>query len=343
MTADATRGGRVLRIHFTYEDLAKVALGEKVPPICETVLSLQTLVGTDQRLRFGPWRAGLGGRAPDTVRRLRDLVPAHGWIPDFLTPVVRGDARDAAALEAIRHTSPRRIRTELTRLGSTRRLPGWVRSLADGDADALAAVTDGLAAWKRLAITPHEQRIQTVLDAEAARKATVLTYHGVDALLRGLHPAVTWRPPVLTVPSLTDADIELAGRGIFLAPTLFCSPLPRLWLGDDPDRPAVLAYQLPFDPVLANPFATGPDREPNGAPALGRLLGSTRSNLLHTIAAVPGLTTADLAHRVDVALATASEHATVLREAGLITTHRDGNRVRHYPTATATALLNSHG
>jgi DNA-binding transcriptional ArsR family regulator len=330
----------VLRIHFAYEDLAKVALDDRVPPICETVLSLQILTGTDQHLRYGPWRASLEGRASGAVRRLRDLVPAQGWIPDFLTPVVRGDARDAAALDAIRHTSLRQIRTELTRLGSTSRLPGWVRSLADGDADAMASVTDALAAWKRLAITPHEKRVQTVLDAEVARKATVLTYHGVDALLRGLHPAVTWQPPVLTVPSSIEADIELAGRGLRLVPTLFCSPLPRLWLGEDTDRAAVLAYQLPFDPVAANPFSvTRRDQETQGTPALGRLLGSTRSNVLSTIAAVPGLSTADLAHRVDIALATASEHATVLREAGLISTHRDGNRVRHYATATAAALL----
>ena len=42
-------------------------------------------------------------------------------------------------------------------------------------------------------------------------------------------------------------------------------------------------------------------------------------------------------------MATASEHATVLREAGLIISHRDGNRVRHHPTAIASALLDAAG
>lgn len=107
----------------------------------------------------------------------------------------------------------------------------------------------------------------------------------------------------------------------------------------DTGRP-VLAYQMSFDPIAANPLAEGSSDSAFGSTAaLGKLLGGTRSIVLRAVATAPGLTTAELAFRADVALATASEHASVLRAAGVITSHRDGNRVRHYPTALATALL----
>ncbi|MFJ9909382.1 helix-turn-helix domain-containing protein [Streptomyces sp. NPDC101152] len=330
----------MLRLHFTIDDLANVALSDTLPTMSEAVLALQMLARTDQQLRFAPWRASLRGRIPATVRPLRDLIPAGGWIPDFLTPVLRGGG-DAAALEAIRATSVRQLRNDLACLGTTSRLPGWVRGLADSDADAMTAVTNALDAWNQVAITPHKPRIQAALDAHIGQKATLLTRGGVGALLRNLHPAVTWQPPVLTLPSPTDADIDLAGRGLLLAPMLFCGPLPRLRLGNDTgDRP-VLAYPLPFDPDTAHPLvATGvPESAHRNSRALGRLLGGTRASVLRAIAACPGLTTAELSHRADIALATASEHASVLREAGLINSQRDGNRVRHYPSTTAGALL----
>nr|WP_252980871.1 helix-turn-helix domain-containing protein [Streptomyces chartreusis] len=54
--------------------------------------------------------------------------------------------------------------------------------------------------------------------------------------------------------------------------------------------------------------------------------------------ATPAGTTA-LAERAGVSVATASEHATVLRAAGLITTVRDGSRVLHALTPLGEALL----
>jgi len=280
---------------------------------------------------------------PAATRPLWQLVPARGWIPDFLTPTVTGSEGGAAELEAIRATPVRQVRADFARLDPSQ-LPGWARSLADGDAGAMVAVTDALSAWHRLAVAPYAARIQTALDADRARKASAAAQHGIGAVLRSLHPAVTWCPPVLTLPSSIDADIELDGRGLCLAPMLFCGPLPRLRLAHDAAGTPVLAYQIASDPIAANPLIeNGADRTPHGAAALGKLLGGTRSTVLHAIAAAPGLTTAQLAYRADVAMATASEHATVLREAGLIISHRDGNRVRHHPTAIASALLDAAG
>jgi DNA-binding transcriptional ArsR family regulator len=52
-----------------------------------------------------------------------------------------------------------------------------------------------------------------------------------------------------------------------------------------------------------------------------------------------GCTTTELAARVGVSVAAASQHATVLREAGLITTRRQGSAVLHSLTPLGVELL----
>jgi DNA-binding transcriptional ArsR family regulator len=53
-----------------------------------------------------------------------------------------------------------------------------------------------------------------------------------------------------------------------------------------------------------------------------------------------GCSTTDLARRVGVSPAAASQHATVLRNAGLVMRQRDRNTVLHTLTALGRAVLN---
>ncbi|MFG3055885.1 helix-turn-helix domain-containing protein [Kitasatospora sp. NPDC048239] len=333
-------GVGVLRVHFTADDLCSVTLISRLPQLGEAVLSVQALRRNDQRQRFDAWRRSLRGNLPAKVGPLLDLVPAYGWIPDFLTSTRdNGSVRDV--LEAIRAVPRRQLTADLNRLASVHPLPGWVRGLADGDPDAMNAVTGALAAYHDLAIAPHARRMQAALDVDLDRRVTTLRRNGVGALLAGLHPALRWQSPVLTVPAPFGRDIHLAGRGLTVAPVVFGGPLPRLLVGDRDDRP-VLIYPLAFDGV-ANPLTRpAPDgRQQRAAKALGTVLGATRSAVLHAVAAAPGLSTSELADRVSVSPASASEHATSLRDAGLVTSRRERNRVLHYPTAAATTLLNA--
>lgn len=77
----------------------------------------------------------------------------------------------------------------------------------------------------------------------------------------------------------------------------------------------------PLPTTAADPAATSPD-----APLVA-LLGPTRAAVLEAVAA--GCTTTELARRVGVSLASASRHACVLRDAGLISTRRLGGSVLH--------------
>jgi DNA-binding transcriptional ArsR family regulator len=74
-----------------------------------------------------------------------------------------------------------------------------------------------------------------------------------------------------------------------------------------------------------------------GGGAVAALLGQTRAAVLAGTA--DGTSTTELARRAGVSLAAASQHATVLRDAGLISTHWHGRAVRHTLTPLGAALL----
>ena len=73
--------------------------------------------------------------------------------------------------------------------------------------------------------------------------------------------------------------------------------------------------------------------------AVAALLGSTRAAVLDVVGHSPSSTT-EIAKRMRISAPTASEHAAILRGAGLIVTRRDGNTVLHSLTPTGAALLN---
>jgi DNA-binding transcriptional ArsR family regulator len=325
-----------LRIHFTGEDLARVTLPCYTgATVGEAILSLQILRQTGQPLHFGPWRDRLRARLPSGLAPLLQLVPATGWIPDFLTPA-RLDCADE--FEAMSSTPQRRIAEDLARVDSAHRLPSWTRSLADGSPEALEAVKDAIRAYQTAAIAPHAQQIEAMVDAERMRLVRIMADGGADALLAAVHPAIRWTSPVLHVPSDDDRDLYLEGRGLAVCPRYFCGPQPRALINDT-DLPVVV-YAVPFNPLHPNPLAT-PTTAPDSPSSLSTLLGRTRAAVLTAITDRPGFSTSQLAERVNISVASASEHASVLRDAGLIASQRIRQTVVHMPTALAAQLLDT--
>lgn len=76
-------------------------------------------------------------------------------------------------------------------------------------------------------------------------------------------------------------------------------------------------------------------------PPLIALLGRTRATVLSAIADHALRTTTQLAAHTKTSLASASEHATVLRRAGLVALTRDHKHVRHSISPAGLALLNT--
>ncbi|WP_306959389.1 winged helix-turn-helix domain-containing protein [Streptomyces afghaniensis] len=125
-----------------------------------------------------------------------------------------------------------------------------------------------------------------------------------------------------------------------------CSCLPRS-LSSTPSSPPQPSPSpssrtpQPIPPLYATLPRSPPTPSDTAAPAVTALLGRTRAAVLHTIAEHPGCTTKELAFHTGIAPASASEHASTLRAAKLITTSRHRNTALHTPTPLGIALLDT--
>ncbi|WCD91099.1 hypothetical protein KPP03845_200060 (plasmid) [Streptomyces xanthophaeus] len=92
-------------------------------------------------------------------------------------------------------------------------------------------------------------------------------------------------------------------------------------------------------PALRRPLTGAGPAEADGSALrnLESLLGRTRAAALQVTA--EGCTTSELARRLNVTAAAASQHASVLRNTDLITTSRRGGSVLHLITPLGLALL----
>ena len=200
----------------------------------------------------------------------------------------------------------------------------------------LQKLGNAIRTYHNAAIAPYWKSIGTHVSADHAHRGEALARHGVDRLLSSLHPRVRWVPPVLQVLDMNDRDLYLDGRGIELQPSAFCWQVPTKLR--DPDLKPILVYPIQHAPGILRQASREP--APSTDP-LSSLLGATRAAALE--ATVSGCTTTELAKRCTISPAAASHQASVLREAGLITTRRDGASVRHEITQLGIWLLSGYG
>ena len=321
-----------LRIHFTAEDLARVTLVPRADMLWELVLSLAVLQNPQVPAVFRPWRsrASAALAAPGLsrpTRLLTTLVGPVGDFPDFLTPHHHHTADLSQAVDAVRSTPRDVLCADLSGVFRDRRPPSWVRELAAGQPRRLAAVTDAMRAYAQSVLVPQQRAIDAAVHADQSLRAHDLLHGGVHALLRGLPPPLRWTPPVLETDYPADRDLYLHGRGLTLVPAYFCWGTPVTLI--DPELPPVLVY----------PVARAQPHAPAAPGRLAELLGRTRAETLQVLL-VPHSTT-ELARKLGVSVASASRHAAVLRDAGLVTSTRHSNTVVHVTGDLGKRLLGS--
>ncbi|WP_189827691.1 ArsR/SmtB family transcription factor [Streptomyces finlayi] len=303
----------MLRIHFTGDDLARVRLAARPDALWETVLSLHRLRDRRGGRAYGDWREQARARWSGGGRGLlRTVVPPRGYFPDFLTPE-EGAAGWEEGLAAVRGTPEGRVGAEMAVLGGQLDVP-------------LAGLVDALADYHRAAVAPVWPYVQARVEADRAARGRALLDGGADALLASLPPGLRWHAPVLEADYPVEREVWLQGRGLRLQPSFFCQGAPVMLY--DPGLPPVLVYPVAHPP--------GPPGERAGG-SLGKLVGHTRAAVLRAID--HGCTTSELARRAGVSLASASQHAGVLREAGLVVTLRHGSAVLHSLTPLGVALV----
>ncbi|MFC0508109.1 ArsR/SmtB family transcription factor [Micromonospora costi] len=331
----------MLKIYFSGEDVLRTRVAPAADPVWELILSLHLLQGRSRDPMMTTWRRSVARglrqeNASDQFRLLFALNPPRGYFPDFLTPYASLGGFEAG-LDAVRSTPTPLLHHDLTVLAGENALPSSASALARGEADVLRQLTDSMEQYRTVAINPYWGRIQAAVEADRTRRARALLDGGVEGLLASLRPAMRWDSGVLEVRDYPDSrELHLDGRGLLLVPSFFCARTPVALL--NPALPPVLVYPVDrLGGLLPSPGEGGgpaPGRE-----ALAALLGRTRAAVLEV--SDDGCTTGEVARRLNISAAAASQHTAVLRNAGLLVSQRDRNTVLHTLTPLGRAMLDA--
>jgi DNA-binding transcriptional ArsR family regulator len=320
----------VWRIHFSEDDLARIQVSPTMGPMAETVLAAALLRCPQPRTLLSEWRGQV--QVTPRMRPLAALLPPG--CPGVDLPTLTGEnATIEQGLQALLDVPREHLLVEMEYTDQRYRLSAlaWAMAEAGGRPELAGAVQ---AAYREL-VQPFWPRIRACLHAEQATRHRTLSRKGPGALLASLQGSrISWRPPVLEILMPGSVEMELGGRGIALVPSVFVGKEPSL-------------HENPNDvdemPRLVLPAADAGGARlwavRRGGAALAALVGRNRAAVLQSIA--DGCTTTELASRVGISLAAASQHASVLRGAGLIVTRRQGGAVLHVLTPLGAELLHA--
>ncbi|HEX4473394.1 MAG TPA: winged helix-turn-helix domain-containing protein [Nocardioides sp.] len=328
----------MLRVRFSASDLETIRIS--VSPAFQTV-TLALTAGSAEPAAVHAARDRLvrrAGRRGGAFAGLLELDGSH--VPDFLTPSpTTEDVSWADELEIAASAPEWRRARDARHLESHVGRSAIADGLVAGDAAVGRRVLEGLMAFHHAAYGDSWTEVRRRLRAEADRRRRELDVFGVDHVLSTIHPSVRWRRPVLTISDNSyDGDYERTGQGLVLVPAL--GRLRTVTTMINPWEPVTIGYPVSSTPLDVPPVGR---RDLVTSPQLSRLLGSTRARVLTTIETRPDLTTTQLATCLGISVASASEHASALRAAGLVTSGRDRNAVRHGLTPLGSGLVRAAG
>ncbi|MFF0390287.1 ArsR/SmtB family transcription factor [Kitasatospora sp. NPDC004615] len=259
------------------------------------------------------------------------LNPAGGSAPGFVggQEVTDPEAGPDRLMSAVRAT----LREEMTLFArQARQLPVWAGRLAEGYRPDVRRLGGLVRRYHAVAVAPFASQITAAVAADRAVRARAALDRGVEGLMTSYRPdGLEWSGGVLRVPCPVDADFHIDGRPMTLLPSFFAT---RTMAIADPRLPPVLAY--PLSPGVSW-IAASPRSAPAGSHLLGRFLGPGRCAVLAVLESP--LSTGQLADALHLSPSAASRQAAVLREAGLISTVREGRCVRHALTSAGRELV----
>lgn len=312
----------MLRVPFTAEDLLRTKFAAEPAPLLELTLALALLQRRDAL--FERWRRRSRAALPQAAAPLLELIGPSADCPPFLHPISH-DVEDGLATVLV--TPQPVIDRDLARIFAAGRSSPFVRGLRSRDRTAWAELSSAVRSAHQALLSDHWLRVQAGYQAEVARQAGTFASRGMRAVLTSVYPGIAWDGSCLQIPAASQRSIDLGGRGVTLMPSVLWRGRP-LYSGH-PDGSLLMIYSAVTPlPLLAGDL---------GNDSLAALLGTTRAAILALAAVTP--TTTELARQAGVSPSSASEHARVLRDGGLITTTRTGQSVRHALTRLGSHLL----
>ncbi|WP_052407563.1 ArsR/SmtB family transcription factor [Allokutzneria albata] len=287
-------------------------------------LPVVELIGALMRAGAVPRSPGMRRYAPEAIRPLFDLFTPKGELPDF---VISRRTEISAALEELAMVPAARMRSELFTAFQGRPPAAWLHGLAAGERSARAILLRGIEAGYRAMVEPSWAEISSAAHTDLAHRGRILLREGLARAIASLPSTVGHRGQTVDVDNAADRGVPV-DHGLVFAPS--CLLPGTLVITAGPGEPVTVVYPAATTVVKARLGRQTSD-------SLSALLGSRRAAVLRA-AAVPRGTT-ELAAQAGISLSSASEHASALRNAGLIMTTRAGRKVLHTATELADSLM----
>lgn len=269
------------------------------------------------------------------LRPLFAVLPARGYIPDFLMPLPLGPVGEIdAELAQIGATREERVQAEIAAsLEGREPLESDVAELlrAGGAGVRLAELVGVL--WGAI-VEPLWPRIRDCLERDIFRRSRALAGGGLAALFEDMSPLISVEGRRLFLDLKVDCTRSLDGAGILLMPSAFIFPRVMATLETEP-APAALCYPARGAGALWFREERSTDE------ALAKLIGSTRAQILQALD--EPMHTAALANRFARSAGNISDHLSVLHSNRLIKRMRQGRRVIYSRTPLAETLLSGLG
>jgi hypothetical protein len=320
-----------VEFHLSPGDIQAVRFG--ISPGHELAHAVRALLRPSAHpLQWG-WMRSARDRVPrESFSLLAAVIGDDGYMPDFLTTAPSWDLTAESELQALRSAPLDPMRVDfgkmVLRSSGTRREA--LRDMQSHPAEARAMIAD---AWQEVwhtVLAPVWTQLERVLRADIAVRARTIASAGIAAMADELHPTVSWGAGAVRVRLRRHSElVDCHGSGLVLVPSVMSS-----W-------GCMVLTEPPAQPTLFYPargVTAGWARDATEiASALGALLGPARAGIL--LASGEPRTTSAVARDAGIAVSTASHHLTVLREAGLIASERQGTRVMQSRTPLGEAMI----
>ncbi|MES9554537.1 MULTISPECIES: DUF5937 family protein [unclassified Streptomyces] len=319
-------------LHLDESDLVRCRFA--LSPLGETQAAVRVLAQPERHGYHLPWLRLIRDAADGLdLEPLWLLMVRRGHNPDFFSPPPPGPVPTfEEEIAGVRSVDPEIARRDIALTLANRpellHSPTGRALLAD-PARTVRDLADLLEqAWQAL-VEPHWPRLRALLEADIAYHSRRLAAIGFERLLGELSPQLSWSGSTLTLVGTHGTHSRvLGGQGLVLIPSVFCWP------------DAVSGFEPPWQPAVVYPargigglWTEPADRTPQ---ALARLLGRGRADVLCALGEPAGPSA--LAHRLGLAVSSVSEHLSVLRAAGLLTSRRYGHQVLYERTPLGIAL-----
>ncbi|WP_235560785.1 ArsR/SmtB family transcription factor [Microbacterium sp. Leaf320] len=323
--------GHRVEFHLSPGDIQAVRFG--ISPGHELAHAVRILLRPEQHpLQWG-WLRAVRDRLPrESFRLLAAVIGDDGYLPDFLTTTPRWDMTPDAELAALRDAALDPMRVDLGKmvLRSSGSRQQALREMQEHPARAREMIAT---AWSEVwdaALAPVWPQIERLLRADVSVRARVIATSGIAGMSGALHSTVSWGDGAVRVSLRRHSEqVDCRGSGLVLVPSVMSS-----W-------GCMVLTEPPAQPTLFYPargVTSGWARDAQEiADALGALLGPVRASIL--LAAGAERTTSQAAQDAGIAVSTASHHLRVLRDAGLVSSERDGASMMHLRTPLGEAMV----